>query len=630
MECNISEIRDIFKVLFDYSLDFLFVYDLNGKILDGNDVALGNLGYTREETLDLNITDFLAEDEIDHALSAVKKIKSIGKTTKYENFTIKNKEGINIYLEVTGIPLKKNDEIYAILGIGHNISEQKKAEKSLLISEEKYRGLFNTSPDAIIIMDSRGTIIDTNLSTERIFGYNKSDLIGKKFFELSGTYPSEFVPLFKKRLEKVTRGELVKPIQFKVTKKDGSLVWINSRVSLLKLGEGILYQATIHDITEKVKIEQELKESEEKFRNLFESSPNFIGVFNKAYQLIDSNDAIEKLLSVHTKADFLGKTVSEMLSTNQKNKYLIPLFEKYFDDVFSGERVEPFGFLLHRSKGGTLWCRLQCTLVKLEKENLIQIIVENITERRNADIKLNISEKKFRRAFEHENFYKDLIAHDMNNILQSIQTSLDLLDIKGKLSEKDQELKESINIIRDQIIRGSNLVKNVRKFSELEDSEKILKKIDLKEVLDNVIKLIRKSSNHKKINIQIETIDDEIFIEADDFLIDVFENIMFNALKHNDNLMVEISIKISEIQKENKTFLKIEFRDNGRGIPENKKQSIFSRAYKEDRSVSGMGLGLSLVKNILENYKAEIWVENRIPGDHSKGSNFIIIFPIEE
>lgn len=58
-----------------------------------------------------------------------------------------------------------------------------------------------------------------------------------------------------------------------------------------------------------------------------------------------------------------------------------------------------------------------------------------------------------------------------------------------------------------------------------------------------------------------------------------------------------------------------------------RKEEIFLRAYNKDKSISGLGLGLSLVKKIIETYNGQIWVENRIKGDHSKGSNFIILIP---
>ncbi len=81
------------------------------------------------------------------------------------------------------------------------------------------------------------------------------------------------------------------------------------------------------------------------------------------------------------------------------------------------------------------------------------------------------------------------------------------------------------------------------------------------------------------------------------------------------------------MQKEGIKYLKIEFKDNGIGVTYAAKEIIFQGGYKRDKKVRGMGLRLSLVKKIVESYNGEIWVEDKVPGDYSKGSNFVVIIP---
>ncbi|TFF88444.1 MAG: ATP-binding protein, partial [Promethearchaeota archaeon] len=105
---------------------------------------------------------------------------------------------------------------------------------------------------------------------------------------------------------------------------------------------------------------------------------------------------------------------------------------------------------------------------------------------------------------------------------------------------------------------------------------------------------------------------------------DVFENILLNAIKHNESEIIDIDINVEERSNEIE-YLHLEFSDNGVGIPDEKKELIFigNRKYKG----KGMGLGLSLVKKIIDVYNGKIWVENRVEGDYSKGSKFIIELP---
>ena len=102
---------------------------------------------------------------------------------------------------------------------------------------------------------------------------------------------------------------------------------------------------------------------------------------------------------------------------------------------------------------------------------------------------------------------------------------------------------------------------------------------------------------------------------------------LFNGIKHNENSSIEIYVKTSEIQLEGKNYLQIEFLDNGIGVEDIRKKEIFLRKVKEDKSVSGIGFGLLLIKKIIDGFNGKIWVEDKVAGDYKKGSNFIVLIP---
>jgi len=190
-----------------------------------------------------------------------------------------------------------------------------------------------------------------------------------------------------------------------------------------------------------------------------------------------------------------------------------------------------------------------------------------------------------------------------------------------------EELKTNIRIMKNQILRGSNLISNILKFSQLEEIEIPMKKIEICNILKNSILILKNTYQAKNINIQVDSIGEKLYIQANDFIEDVFENILINAVEHHRNPTVEITVSFSRDKKNDENYLKLEFLDNGRGIADSKKEEIFQRGYSKERSVHGIGLGLSLVKKIIENYKGEIWVEDKVKGDHSKGSNFVLLIP---
>jgi signal transduction histidine kinase len=241
--------------------------------------------------------------------------------------------------------------------------------------------------------------------------------------------------------------------------------------------------------------------------------------------------------------------------------------------------------------------------------------------------RLNKSEKKYFEAYNRAEFYKDLFAHDISNILQNVQSSMELLPHYFEKPNDKNTLDKLIDLVKRQVTRGADLVSNIRKLSEIEESEFLLESIEICEWLNKAIEFLKKSYNDKKISIQINSSDKEYYVKANKLILNVFENILVNCVKYNNNSSIQIFIKISFTTIKNINYVQIEFIDNGIGIPDNMKEKVFHRAFMKERSVSGMGLGLSLVHKIIEKYNGQIWVEDKIKGDYSQGSNFIMIIP---
>lgn len=241
--------------------------------------------------------------------------------------------------------------------------------------------------------------------------------------------------------------------------------------------------------------------------------------------------------------------------------------------------------------------------------------------------KLKKSEKEHIEAYNRAEFYKDLFAHDMNNILQNILSSIDLIPYYLEEQENKEKIYSLINVAKDQVNRGANLSSNVRHLSELEKGDFSLKKIEVMDVLNKAVKYVRESFHDKELQIDVISEVESFFMMGNQLLMDLFENLLINAIKHNENEKIEILIKISELRNQDERYLKIQFIDNGIGIPDKMKEKIFQESSLKTRKSTGMGLGLSLVKKILDTYKGEIWVEDKVKGNYSRGSNFIILLP---
>ena len=267
--------------------------------------------------------------------------------------------------------------------------------------------------------------------------------------------------------------------------------------------------------------------------------------------------------------------------------------------------------------------------IKNEKGNIIRIdgVGINITKRKKAEGKVVKTRQKYLEAFNRENFYKKLIIHEMNNILQNILSSTELCSMYLDKPKKLQQLGEFLNIIRDQVLKGEKLISNARGLSKLEESKTSIHPIEVCKVLKSSISFIKRAYQSNNIYISIEPPNKKFFISANELLQDVFENILINAIKYNDSHSVECLIIITKIEKKRKKYVKIEFMDNGIGIMDSLKKKIFKGGYRKDNNINGMGLGLSLVEKIIENYNGQIWVEDKVNGNYSKGCNFILLIP---
>ena len=240
---------------------------------------------------------------------------------------------------------------------------------------------------------------------------------------------------------------------------------------------------------------------------------------------------------------------------------------------------------------------------------------------------LSESQEKYQKAFEEVDFFKDLLMHDFNNVLSNIKASTELSLGLLLQPEKTEEIKELIEITMDQIDRGSKLVKNIHKLSELDKNEITLTKIDLCKSLKNIIKYVKNSNQERKIKIRVDSFTKIVFVQANELITDVFENILVNAVKYNENPTIEIQIRISRHLIQKKSYVKLEFLDNGIGIQDERKKIIFQKSNGTSKNSKGMGIGLSLVKKAVLSYNGQIWVENKVKGDYSRGSNFVLLIP---
>jgi len=217
--------------------------------------------------------------------------------------------------------------------------------------------------------------------------------------------------------------------------------------------------------------------------------------------------------------------------------------------------------------------------------------------------------------------YLDLMGHDINNINQVCMGFLELALDTSSMDEGGRQLVEkSIQALKD----SSRLIDRVRKLQKASTGELRNFEVDLGETLDRVV------SYYERVRDGAAEIDYEPVagyrVMANELLYDVFSNIMENAIKHSGK-KPHIKVRVEEGSEEGRRFYKVIVEDDGPGIPDGVKDKIFTRLRRGETKAEGKGLGLYLVKTLVEGYKGRVWAEDRVPGDHTKGARLVVMLP---
>ena len=372
------------------------------------------------------------------------------------------------------------------------------------------------------------------------------------------------------------------------------------------------------DITESKKAEGELRLHSEIMTNMTE------GVYLTRLEdgiIVYANPRFEEMFG-YDPGEMMGQYVSIVNAPTNKTpdetkNEIIGILE---------ETGEWHGEVNNIKKDGTpFWCYANVsTFNHPEYGRVIVSVHADITERKKIEDELKKSEKLISEAYQRAEIYKDLFAHDISNILQNIKSSVGLLSMWQENPVDQQKMTEVIRIVNHQVFRGAKLIRNIQKLSQINGEAKLIG-IDPLIKLNEAIKFLKKSYTDKQIEIKINSQIKEAKILGNDLLLDIYENLMINSVKYNKNPTIEIQINISKIREDNLDYLKFEVIDNGIGISDLMKEKIFNGTTKHKDKTKGMGLGLILVRKIILSYKGKIWVEDKVNGDPSQGSNFVVL-----
>ena len=319
IEKKLSLEHDLLQSLLDNIPDCIYFKDKKSRFVKVNKAKAKRANSTIEKMIGKTEYDFFPEDYAKKSIDDEEKVMKTGKPIINQIEKIKDSKGVEHWVSVTKIPrfdFYKN--IIGTMGINRDITE-------IIKSENKYKNLFELAIDPIIIFDTEGRFKEVNKQVEKILGFTKKDLIGKKFLDLNILTPDSkkrAAEFFSKRL----KGESIPPYEIEVITKYNEIIPTEINASPIyendKVIGDLVILRDIRDRNTRTKIEKELFESESKFRDIFKSTSDFLIYIEKGI-ILDINEAALSILD-KTKRDVIGKDISILepyLDEEDKNKH---------------------------------------------------------------------------------------------------------------------------------------------------------------------------------------------------------------------------------------------------------------------------------------------------------------------
>lgn len=621
-------------------------------------------GYSREEATNSPATVFFQEKDQKRIVELVQN-RAVdfreGKisqdyffTDEFEQYA---KDGSRIWTElITSFHKNPENGHIEAHGVTHDITERRNAEDNLRRKEQLYQTLIENAPDGVAIIDLEGKFVFVSPSARKMFGYGNedTDLINPA----EATHPEDLQSVLTVINDVVMDPESAETIQYRFRRKDGSWRWIESTFSNLENSSkqrGIVIN--FRDITERKQAEDALRESERKFRQIYENTATGISLANSRGQFLSGNPAILKLLG-YSEEEYTCLSIDDISHPDDlvKNKIL-------YKELWDGKRNFFSMEKRNISKNGDIvWGQLTCTIVR-DKESSPQYaigMIENIGDRKRAEEKVKtdqaelqrlllateqsrrallsmvedqkLAEEKIRqlnaelelrvrdRTAQLQNANRELeafsysVSHDLRAPLRALDgfSSILVSEYGNVLDEKGHHY---LTRIQEASRRMGQLINDLLSLSRVTRTEFIRQNVNLTEVALEVVGEYKSQEPERDIEFVIAP---DMLVQGDIQLLKIaLGNLISNAVKFS-KFRKTAKISIGVEQRDGERFFYV--RDNGAGFDMEYARKLFIpfQRLHSTNEFPGTGIGLVIVQRIINRHGGKIWPEARV----NKGATF--------
>jgi PAS domain S-box-containing protein len=591
LQVDLTKKESKLNSMLNSSINGIIAFDKNKKVIYINDSFKNIINIKEEGTL----------------LDLIKKY-----TINYLEFE-KNIESINTSLDTkTNILYTKDNQIYkciyapltvdsnkeGIVCIWINITKGKEFEKNIVEANERHESFLQNIGDGIAVLEE-GKVVYANDSCKKIF---KDELHNIKFEDIDDDE---------------------KEYEFKIGSKD-----IYVQISFSNFYEDNTKKtiAIIRDITNRKLAQIKLQNSKRSYNSLINILPDGICLLDKNLSIQYVNKSMCNMLEIDYHKKVIGKDIKTFLKVNFEDD---DIFDEKLKDVFA--KKHPVLLLEHEiisTKGNNIYVELIALPFDVDNEKHTMLIAKDLTYKKNSEeAELELMERMKVDKVKTEFFAN--MSHELKtplNVIYSCNQLLESFYESNKIHDYNDNIKNHIELVRQNSYRLNRLINNIIDLTKMESGfYKIrTKNRDIVSLIEDLFMAVDKYAKRKDITLIFDTEIEEKIIAIDKGQIErIILNLLSNCFKFTDN---GGNIYVNIYNRNN--YVEISIRDTGMGIPKDKLDFIFEEFGQVDKTLSrnaeGSGIGLSIVKHLLNLHNGHIKVNSEI----GIGTEFIIALPV--
>jgi PAS domain S-box-containing protein len=593
---------------------YLLSMDNEGNVLIAGNALLQALGMQKEFLLGKPFfSQLVAPEEKEQAFRRFRRpIES--RSEGRDEVRVQTKDGKVIIVEWQYSPVYREDgSIEYVLAVGTDITKQKAILEALRTSEDLYRTIFENTLAAMAILNEDTSIFRANAELEKITGYSREALQGKRLTDIISPEERKNISLLI-----VSRRE---SCECRLIRRDGRPLQVI--IALAPFPGEKRYVASFLDITDRKQAEQQLADRnytlsvinqmitaatssqnlENNLSTLLEKALHLLGLDAGAVYLVEPDRKRARLAAQHGMPEWI----------TEGGKYLHLLNDPY-RSIFLDGKMEFLG----KKETGLLsiaWIPFLANSEVIGAVNFMtgskesfsegeQMILESLSYEVGNAIHCGLLKEELTESNTLSNLYLDIMTHDINNA-----NAVSLMYAELLAEMLDGEKKEMAEKLTAGIRRSTGIISNVSTMRKIREEAASLTPISLDDTIAREIKGFPDA--------YIEYTPSGLTVCADSLLSEVFANLIGNSLKFGGNA-VHISISVSVLDD----LAEVAISDDGPGIPDSVKPLLFRRFERGQTKVRGKGLGLYLCRMLVERYGGKIWMEDRVPSHPERGVVF--------